>query len=341
MMFESLKQISVSLCVLYTVSPWCVAADAVDVDSAYPDRLLLHVCSNDGTPIRPLVSDSGLRHRLDRQGSPAVSKDGKRVVFDAWTANDGFTWEESRIVVVDLAGTNAQDISDGNMPSFSPDGNQLVVSRPPKYAQKDGATGMSIWIMDSDGNHKRMLADQGAWGGRWSPDGQSIVFRGGLDDKGESVPTSCLRLFDVETGKITNVFSPDDSPFADLSYHFAWSKGEGRMVVFGGPLKAGNGSASATIEVDKGMDSLVVLKPAFDGPKVMDGLSYDWNPDGKSILMTGTIGGMPFPVLLPLANTKSDVAFEGIPKGVAVRDPVYTPDGQNIIASFGPDQWGR
>ncbi len=341
-MLKNLKRFLVSICVLFaTAGQLCVAADAVDVDNAYPDRLLLHVCSSDGTPIRPLVSDSDLGHRLDRQGSPNVSRDGKHVAFDAWTANDGFTWQESRIVVIDLDGTHAKDISDGNMPSFSPDGTKLVVSRPPKYATEDGALGMSIWIMDSDGKNKRMLADQGAWGGRWSPDGRSIVFRGGLDEEGESVPTSCLRLFDVETGKTTNVFSPDDSPFAELSYHFAWSQGEGRMVVFGGPLKEGNGSASATINVDKGIDSLVILKPATDGPRVMDGLSYNWNPNGESILMTGVMGGRPFPVLLPLANMKSDEVFDGIPKDVAVRDPVYTPDGQNIIATFGADPWGR
>lgn len=266
-----MRQISMSMAlatfVAITVSTRPLGADdATDVDPENPNRLVLHFCAVDGTPLRPLISDVELRHKLDRQGTPEVSADGRRVAFDAWTANDAFTWQESRIIVADINGSNATDISDGVMPSFSPDGKQLVVSRPPKYAKADGAKQMSIWIMDADGKNKKMLADQGAWGGRWSPDGLSIVFHGGIDGDGNAVPKSCLRLYDIATGKISNVFSPNESPFSDLSFHFAWNQGTGREVAFGGPLKDGTGSASATIDVDKGISSLRLLKPTAGSP---------------------------------------------------------------------------
>ncbi|WP_068261608.1 PD40 domain-containing protein [Rubripirellula obstinata] len=312
--------------------------DSTDVDASKPGRLLLHVCEIDGTPIRPLVSDTDLRHKFDRQGTPNVSPDGKRVAFDAWTNDGGFSWQESRIVVVDIDGENALDISDGVMPSFSPDGTQLVVSRPPKYAKADNAKGMSIWIMDSDGQNKKMLADRGAWGGRWSADGKSIVFHGGRDDDGSSVPKSCLRLYDIETNRVTNVFSPAESPFASLSFHFAWAKGLDRTVAFGGKLKDGNGSASAIINVDQGISSLKILDPPADGTRVIDGLSFDWYPDGESIIVTGNKHGRPFPVSLSIKEGQTNRSFDGFPDDVTVRDPVYTPDGKNIIASFGANQ---
>ncbi|MCM2374260.1 TolB family protein [Aporhodopirellula aestuarii] len=328
---------SLYVLILLLIAPPANAEDgSIDVDFLHPHRLLLHYCAEDGTPIRPLVADVSLRHQFDRQGTPEVSADGERVAFDAWTASEDFTWQESRIIVVDIQGENARDISDGVMPSFSPDGTKLVVSRPPKYAKQDGAKGMSIWMMGVDGTNKKMLADRSAWGGRWSPDGRSIVFHGGIDDNGETVPKTCLRLYDVASGKTTNVFSPEESPFSNLSFHFEWSKGDERVVAFGGTLKDGSGSASAVIQVDEGISSLRFLLPPVDGPWVADGASFDWHPSGAAVLVTGISEGRMIPVAVPTDESEPYVLFEGIPDKVVARDPIYTPDGKHLIMSFGP-----
>jgi len=310
------------------------AVEPLDVEKNNPNRLVLHFCEIDGTPIRPLISDAQFRNRLDRQGTPDVSADGKRVAFDAWASGPEFTWEESRIVVADIDGANAADISDGVMPSFSPDGRKLAVSRPPKYAKEDGAKGMSIWTMDTDGANKQMIADQGAWGALWSPDGKSLVFYGGIDEEGKNVAKNCLRLYDFSSKKITNVFDPQESPFSDLSFHFDWCKEKKRLVVFGGPLKDGKGTGSATIDVDLGIKSLAMLPVPKDGTRVIDGMSFDWHPDGTLILVTGVSEGRPFPVAIPTTKTTTAPSFSGIPKTVGVRDPAYTPDGKNLLASF-------
>lgn len=310
------------------------ANETLDVDPTKPQNLLLHVCSVDGTPIRPLVAETQLRHLLNRQGTPDVSADGKRVAFDAWSSNGTFNWQDSRIIIVDIDGQNANDISDGVMPSFSPDADRLVVSRPPKHAKSDGATGMSIWIMDVDGQNKRLVADHGAWGGRWSPDGRSIVFYGGQDEDGNKVASSCLRLYDVDSEKITTVFTDQESPFTKLSFHFDWNKSGGRWVVFGGPLKDG-GSGTAIIDVDQGIDSLKMLESVDGGPSVLHGLSYDWHPNGKQILMTGVVKGRPLPVSIATSDEKPQQSFDAVPESVIARDPVYTPDGQHIIVSLG------
>jgi hypothetical protein len=64
----------------------------LDIEPTKPNRQILHFCKVDGTPLRPLVNDVALRRRLDRQGTPDVSADGKRVAYDAWPSDQGFAW---------------------------------------------------------------------------------------------------------------------------------------------------------------------------------------------------------------------------------------------------------
>lgn len=118
--------------------------DRIDVDAPKHNRQILHVCELDGTPLRPLIQDIELRHRYDRQGTPDASADGSKIAYDAWQAELGFAWKESRIIVANADGSDAKEISDGAMPSFSPDGDRLAVSRTSKYAARAGAKGQSI-----------------------------------------------------------------------------------------------------------------------------------------------------------------------------------------------------
>ena len=340
-MFKSFTRVSLLVCLTLVVADGVFADDddVLDVDPTKPNRVLLHVCKIDGTPIRPLVADEEFRHKFDRQGSPEVSADGKRVAFDAWAADKGFAWQEGRICIVNIDGTDAKDISDGVVPSFSPDRTKLVFGRAAKYGKKDGAKGMSIWMIDSDGKNKKMLADQGAWGARWSPDGKSIVFFGGVDEDGDRVKKSCLRLYDIETGKVSNVFSPKESPFSKLGFFFKWIKGKKRTVAFGGQLKLGQASAIATIDVDKGRESLLFIELGANGA-VLSGQSFAWHPHDETLLGAKYLDGKSRLVSVATTEAESEAErlFEGIPKNVSAHDPTYTPDAKNIIVSFRPYQ---
>lgn len=131
----------------------------------------------------------------------------------------------------------------------------------------------------------------------------------------------CLRLYDLATGKISNVFSPAESPFSRLSYHFEWSKGGERRVAFVDPLKEEKGSASATMDVDKGIASLKMIEPDPDSPRVFDGLSLDWQTNDKTLVITGVVEGRPISVSILTTAEKSAFSFDGIPENVVVRDP--------------------
>jgi Tol biopolymer transport system component len=311
------------------------AEQTLDVDAAHPGRLILHVCEIDGTPIRPLIANEVLRHEFDRQGTPDVSADGKWVAFDAWSTAPEFANRGPRCLVCNLNGKNASAPVDGYMPSFSPDAKKIVVSRTPPFGEKEGAKGQSIWIIDLETKEKQMIADRGAWGGRWSHDGASILFQGGVDEQGEKLPSSCLRLYDVASKKFRMLLDPIETPFSELVHHFDWSPGDSRKIAFGGSLRNASGTASAIMNVDEGVSSLLLLTPPADGTRVIDGFSFDWHPDGNSIMVTGVLGNRLFPVSLSTTEQPSQVTYPGFPASVMVRDPVYTPDGEHIIASLG------
>ena len=301
---------------------------AIDIDPTKPGRLILHYCDADGTPIRPLLKDPELRRALDRQGTPDVSADGKRVAFDAWSTTDS-RWKTGQIVVCDIDGSNAHVVCDGLMPSFSPDGKQLAISRLNKYTKADGVQGNSIWIVNTDGSKKRVVAERGAWGARWSSDGKSLAFIKGVDENGKKVSAKCLRIYDLETEKTTTVFSGQDSPFKKIGFHLEWAKNK-RSVAFAGIKKGQQQYVSATIDVDEGLDSLQL----FDSPLVAHYLCYDYHPDGESLLVTGIDNGRPAPVSLALTDEAKTRFLPNVPANVVVRDTCYTPDGKHVIAAL-------
>ncbi len=303
--------------------------DKLDIDRTNPRRMILHVCEADGTPIRPLVSDVQLRNKFDRQGTPDVTTDGTLVVYDAWKV--GGDWQDARIVTVNIDGSNARDVTDGVMPSFAPDGKRMVVSRSPKMGKPEGAEGQSIWVMDIDGSDKKMIADHGAQGARWSPDGKSLVFFGGVDAEGKAAGNNCLRLYDFESETISYVFRPEQSPFKTLIQHFDWPKENKRLVAFGGALKKG-GSATAVVDVDEGHKFKIISDES--DMRTFHGLSVDWHPAGKHLLVTGFEGRRPVPQWLAIDKDAERIEFTGLPDDVGVRDPVLTPEGKYLIASF-------
>ena len=304
-------------------------APDLDLDRENFSRMILHVCDVDGTPIRPLVSDTKLRHQFDRQGTPDVSMDGKLVAYDAWAV--GQSWETARIIIVNFDGTDARNVTDGVMPSFSPDAKQMVVSRTAKFTKEEGAKGQSIWVMDVDGKNKKMIADQGAWGARWSPDGKSLVFFGGTDEDGKRFDKNCLRLYDFESKTTKTIFTTRQSPFKSLVHHFDWCKTQERKVAFGGQLKRG-GAASAVIDVDAGTRFKLISNDATR--QIAHGLSFDWHPNGLHLLVTGYQGGRTTPEWIGISAEAEELKFPGFPDDVGARDMVITPDAKHMIASI-------
>jgi Tol biopolymer transport system component len=248
----------------------------------------------DGTCVKRFAETPGWRC-----GSPDWSPDGKWVAYDTWPV--GGSSADSQIAVIRADGTGARRLGPGAMPSWSPDGSQLVCHH---YGRQ-----VEIVVMNADGSGRETILNH--WGSpRWSPRGNRIASIG---------TEGTIALFDCATGKEWTIFrgpyslrqgfgiSPNGLRFcfADLRggiglatlneqtmqasvrwlvrsgqcYHASWAP-DGRRVVY------------AWTPSDREVDQLYILDVDGDAsPRALPGqdrtqtnTNPDWSPDGKTIL---------------------------------------------------------
>ncbi len=126
---------------------------------------------------------------------PIISSDGKKIVFGSQREGD------FDVYIMDADGANVKRLTkttgyDGG-PWFSPDGKQIVWRAWYPQTEKEKAqwqdnmnnnyiiaTPLDLWIMDSKGDNKKRLTNNGAtnWAPSWHPDGKRIIFSSNMDD---------------------------------------------------------------------------------------------------------------------------------------------------------------
>src|SRR5262245_9764779 len=90
-------------------------------------------------------------------------------------------------------------------PQISPDGKQVIYTR--RYVNKiDDRWDATLWIMNIDGSHPRMLAKGG--GAVWSPDGTRIAYLADGEPRGAQI---FVRYMDAE-GATTQITRIDQAP---------------------------------------------------------------------------------------------------------------------------------
>jgi Tol biopolymer transport system component len=130
-----------------------------------------------------LMDKSGQITRLTNnslhENNPALSRDGKKVAFNAGDANNQLTWE---IYVLDLETKSETKLTNNNVidahPDWSPDGSQIVFGSF-RDVQGNPAGTADIYVMNADRSGVKRLTDS-PWEDNdpeWSPDGTKIVFK--------------------------------------------------------------------------------------------------------------------------------------------------------------------
>ncbi len=116
---------------------------------------------------RTQISDDGSTARVDT--SPTLSPDGRRIAFASYDREGG----QSRIIVADSDGGNAERKATGHSPSWSPNGRLIA------YVSTDPESELDrIMVLDLESDTTRTLT-RGSYHDRhpaWTPDGELIVF---------------------------------------------------------------------------------------------------------------------------------------------------------------------
>jgi Tol biopolymer transport system component len=146
---------------------------------------------------------SGLNKITENQkydAEPVVSPDGGQIVFGSQREGD------FDIYVMNSDGSNLRRLTDrvgyDGGPWFSPDGKRIVWRA--WYPETEGDMAqwrdcmeknyiipfpLDLWVMDSDGSHKKRILRNGAtnFAPSWHPDGKRIIFSSNMDDWHEDI----------------------------------------------------------------------------------------------------------------------------------------------------------
>ncbi|HVT29165.1 MAG TPA: hypothetical protein VHE81_14210 [Lacipirellulaceae bacterium] len=234
-------------------------------------------------------------------GSPDWSPDGKFVAYDTWRVGEPL--QASQIAVVRADGTHRRLIGRGAMPSWSPDGKQIVCHAYAEAYQSD-----QLVVMNADGTGRETVANH--WGSpRWAPRGNRIA----------SVLNNNIGLFDLTTGTERVILH---GPYS-VRQGFAISP-DGLHFCFGNDT---NGIAVASLDERTMTASVRML--------AMGGMCHcaSWAPDGKRVVAGWQPSGAGFAQLYIF-----DFAGKAEPKPIAGQDtqrnnynPDWSPDGKTIV----------
>ena len=260
------------------------AADpAVDLQAAWRATEIYLVDGDGGNP-RRLTTNS------EADGFPALSPDGRRVVFDSnrRRANDE-PFNTSDLFVMNADGTGETWLARGSSATWSPDGRFVAyhasasgTGRPIKTDPGAAAADSDIFVLSVDGrgerrnltNDPRAIDDDPDW----SPDGKAILFTSHAvtDDANNSVTAEIFSMSPDGAGKATRLTNNTEEERGP-----AWSP-DGRRIVFA--CRRGGADFEICVMNADGTGQIQLTDNA-----VAD-LTPSWSPDGKRIAFHRRVG---------------------------------------------------
>ena len=295
-----------------------------------------------------------------RDSSPAVSPDGHTVAFTS--DRDG----QPRIWLKQVSGEGEAPLTTGpdDFPRFSPDGTQVLFSRPDE-------AGISLYRAAVLGGEARRLLE-GATEGDWSPDGKRIAFVRLQSEGGQTVSVVGVAAADgSEPREVAKVpgglraprVAPDGRTIAVVPVPGALLAGaqqgallvgveDGRVRTLPAPDPRRSISAAAwtaaaevvylqaeSVVSAAGSTAMLVRQDAGSGRVV----SQSWSPSSALVLDVLADGRVVFDTRSPRQNLREVTLASGgdgaasarwLSRGESTdRQPVYSPDGEWVAFS--------
>ncbi|MFI9380008.1 serine hydrolase [Kutzneria sp. NPDC052558] len=228
-------------------------------------------------------------YELALPAQPAMSPDGRRIVYALRTADREADRNVWTLWQVDAAGGPARQLTQGPddlSPTWSPDGTTIAFLR-----DKD------IWLLPAEGGEPRPLTTTGAGAPVWSPDGAKIAYSApvGPDEPDRplvidrlghkadgtgliGLKRNHIHIVDVATGMVKQVTSGDWHAGAP-----AWSP-DGTRIAF---------CAGMDADADRTYRSAAYVMEIGGLPRLVGSgegvcVTADWTADGTALLVVGT-----------------------------------------------------
>jgi hypothetical protein len=200
----------------------------------------------------------------DHVGSPACTRDGRSVAFDAYKVVSSVLVSPAELFIVRIDGTGLSRLTAGCAPRWSPDGKRLLFMR---EGQGDPEKDLGIFVIDRDGSGERRIGP-GRWPD-WSPDGSRIAYSLGGEERGGARARAKIYIARLD-GSGRRSLCDGDCP--------SWSP-DGRKIAC--CLVDSDRRAPEIRVVDVETGRAAAIGPGWYRP--------DWSPDGKSLICDGMV----------------------------------------------------
>ena len=200
-----------------------------------PDGTEVLLCSQvNGLPKMWSISADGRKSNLRQittnkfiEGSPEISKDGKKIVFCAIMPDTS----EKVICIANRDGTELTYVRQGKSPCFSPDGKEVAFAAPADDTEA-GEKSDQIWTMDTKGNGLKQITrlSGNCAGPHYSPDGRYITFACDalVNDEGGKEEAN-YNVYSIDRDGAQSAVALTNNPATDVSP--VWSP-DGRFIYF-------------------------------------------------------------------------------------------------------------